>query len=52
MNSSPWLGLIEMGVVLMFALGWAILELVGLRLDRRRKVEQERKDRSESSRPS
>jgi hypothetical protein len=35
--SSPWLGLIEMGVVLVFAVGWGILELVGLRLDRKRK---------------
>lgn len=34
--NSPWLGFIEMGVVLMFGLGWAVLELVGLRLDRKR----------------
>jgi hypothetical protein len=31
-----WLGLIELLVVLLFALGWGILELVGLRLDRER----------------
>jgi hypothetical protein len=35
--NSAWLGFIEMGVVLMFGLGWGILELVGLRLDRKRK---------------
>jgi hypothetical protein len=33
---SPWLGLIELLVVLLFVLGWGILELVGLRLDKRR----------------
>jgi hypothetical protein len=37
MDGSPWLGFIEMGVVLMFGVGWGILELVGLRLDRKRK---------------
>jgi hypothetical protein len=42
MNSSPWLGFIEMGVVLMFGLGWAVLELVGLRLDRKRKQDHNR----------
>jgi len=31
-----WFGFIELFVVLLFALGWAILELVGLRLDRER----------------
>jgi hypothetical protein len=29
-------GIIEFGVVAMFALGWAILELQGRRLDRKR----------------
>jgi hypothetical protein len=38
---SPWLGLIELAVVLLFALGWAILELVGLRLDRQRKAQSQ-----------
>jgi hypothetical protein len=47
MDSSPWLGFIEMGVILMFALGWGIMELVGLRLDRKRKEEQERSKASE-----
>jgi hypothetical protein len=37
MDGSPWLGFIEMGVVLMFGIGWGIMELVGLRLDRKRK---------------
>jgi hypothetical protein len=31
-----WLGLIELLVVLMFAAGWAVLELVVRRLDRRK----------------
>ena len=39
---SPWLGLIELFVVLLFALGWGILELVTLRLDKRRKTQGER----------
>jgi hypothetical protein len=46
MDGSPWLGFIEMGVVLIFGVGWGILELVGLRLDRKRKEERERKQRS------
>lgn len=39
---SGWLGLIELGVVLVFVLGWGVLELVGLRMDRRRREEAER----------
>jgi len=35
-------GLIELFVVLLFALGWGVLELVALRLDRR-KEERERR---------
>jgi hypothetical protein len=34
----PWLGLIELFVVLMFGLGWAVLEWVVLRMDRRRRA--------------
>jgi hypothetical protein len=34
-----WLGLIELFVVLMFVVGWGILELVTLRMDRRRAAE-------------
>jgi hypothetical protein len=49
MDGSPWLGFIEMGVVLMFGLGWAIMELVGLRLDRKRKEERERNEKSGGS---
>ena len=37
---SPWLGLIELFVVLAFGLGWGILELVALRIDRRRGAEK------------
>lgn len=36
-----WLGLIELFVVLLFALGWAIVELVALRMDRRRRQARE-----------
>lgn len=46
MDGSPWLGLIEFGVVLMFGLGWGILELVELQLDRKRKEERERNEKS------
>jgi hypothetical protein len=49
MDGSPWLGLIEFGVVLMFGLAWGIMELVGLRLDRKRKDERERADNSRDS---
>jgi hypothetical protein len=35
-------GLIEMFVVLSFALGWGLLELYTLRLDKRRAAEAER----------
>ncbi len=46
MDGSPWLGFIEMAVVFMFGIGWAIMELVGLRLDRKRKAERERNEKS------
>jgi hypothetical protein len=39
---TPWLGLIELGVVLLFVLGWGILELVCRRLDRQRDAERGR----------
>lgn len=35
-----WLGLIELFVVLLFVAGWGILELVTLRMDRRRAAQQ------------
>jgi hypothetical protein len=31
-----WLGLIELFVVLMFAAGWGVLELITRRMDRRK----------------
>lgn len=37
-----WLGLIELFVVLMFAVAWGCLELYTLRLDRRRAEEEKR----------
>jgi hypothetical protein len=43
---SPWLGLIECFVVLLFALGWGILELFTLRLDKRRRAQVERAGKS------
>ena len=43
-------GIIEFGVVAMFALGWAILELQGRRLDRKRaEREAQADDRSDRS---
>jgi hypothetical protein len=33
----PWLGFLEMFIVLMFALGWGVVELVALRLDRKKR---------------
>lgn len=36
MNSSHWLGLLELLIVFGFLLGWAVLELILLRYDKRR----------------
>ncbi len=36
---SDWLGLMELAMVLAFVVGWGVLELVGLRMDRRRREE-------------
>ena len=41
-SSPPWLGLIELFVVLLFALGWGVLELVCRRMDRRREAQRAR----------
>ena len=51
MSSSPWLGFIEMGVVLLFGVGWGVLELVGLRLDRKRREEKEQNKEPAQPRP-
>lgn len=50
MDSSSWMGFLELLIVLGFALGWAVLELVGLKLDRKRRQAAELKagDRSRS----
>jgi hypothetical protein len=40
----------EMFIILAFALGWGVLELVTLRLDRKRQAERERSD-NESETP-
>jgi hypothetical protein len=40
---SHWAGLIECFVVLAFALGWAVLELVALRYDRKRDADDARR---------
>jgi hypothetical protein len=45
-----WLGLIEMFVVLMFALAWGGLELYTLRLDKRRAEQDERASVNENAR--
>ena len=39
---SHWAGLIEFFVVSAFALGWAVIELVALRYDRKRDEEGKR----------
>jgi hypothetical protein len=39
-----FLAFMEMFIILAFALGWGVLELVTLRLDRKRKAERERSD--------
>jgi len=44
-----WLGLIEMFVVLMFALAWGGLELYTLRLDKRRAEEDMRTPLNENT---
>lgn len=36
-DSGNWLGLIELLVVLLFGVGWGILELYTLRLDRKKR---------------
>ena len=40
---SSYLAFIEFFIVIAFVLGWAVLELVGLRLDRKRREEDEAK---------
>jgi hypothetical protein len=35
-----WIGLLELFIVLAFAAGWGVLELVGRRLDRHREAER------------
>lgn len=42
MDESSWFGLIELFVVFGAVMGWGILELVCLRLDRKRKQDSER----------
>ena len=44
MESSS-LALMEMAIVLAFVLGWAVLEIVGLRLDKQREREKEDEDK-------
>jgi hypothetical protein len=40
-----FLAFMEMFIILAFALGWGVLELVTLRLDRKRQAERKRSDR-------
>ena len=39
-----FLAFMEMFIILAFALGWGVLELVTLRLDRKRTAEKQRSD--------
>jgi hypothetical protein len=41
------LGFMEMFIILAFALGWGVLELVALRLDKKRAAEQRRSSAEE-----
>jgi hypothetical protein len=41
---NSFLAFMEMFIILAFALGWGVLELVTLRLDRKRQAERERSD--------
>jgi len=43
-DDAPWLGLLELVVVLTFAIGWGVVELVQLRRDRRRTEDAKRRD--------
>ncbi len=42
-------GLIEMGVVFLFAIGWGVIELVCLRFDRQRREREQQEARETSS---
>jgi hypothetical protein len=42
MDFTRYAGLIEFCLVISFVLGWAVLELVGLRLDKKREMEKKR----------
>lgn len=44
--SSSWLGLMELFVGATVVLGWAVIELVILRRDKRRAAEEERRTRA------
>lgn len=48
---SSYLALIEFFIAVAVLLGWAVLELVGLRLDRKRREEDEAKDAAASRKP-
>lgn len=45
-----WLGFLELLIVFGFALGWGVLELVALRLDRKRETD-EKTSSEDDSRP-
>lgn len=48
---SSLLGLMELFIVLGFALGFAVIELVALRLDQRRKKEEARRTQENNDSP-
>jgi hypothetical protein len=43
------LGFMEMFIVFAFVLGWGVLELVSMRLDRKRAAEQQKTDAEEKT---
>ena len=46
---SSLLGFMELFIVLGFALGWAVVELVALRLDKRRKAEAAKQGKAQAA---
>jgi hypothetical protein len=46
-----WLGLLELLIVFGFALGWGVLELVALRLDKKRETRESTPPTDDETKP-
>lgn len=46
-----WLGLLELLIVFGFALGWGVLELVALRLDKKREASKSMTSTDDDTKP-